>query len=120
MKSGLTRRQQVAGLRDTLAGGDCPECAERYNRVPSGPWCLYGETIPPYRNDERGRAIRAYVVKYRCGSCGYRLLFPVPPDALPVGFAVYSHEKEREEPLPPGVQDKALLTGRPDPATPDD
>ena len=114
MKSGLTRRQQVAGLRDDLTGGDCRECAERLPLVPAGPWCLYGEKIPPYRDDDRGRAIRVYVVKYRCGTCGHRLLFPVPPDAPPPGFAVYSHEKEREEPLPPGVEDKALLIGLPD------
>ena len=80
MKSGLTRRQQVAGLRDDLTGGDCRECAERLPLVPAGPWCLYGEKIPPYRDDDRGRAIRVYVVKYRCGCLLYTS--PSPRDGL--------------------------------------
>lgn len=89
MKSGLTRRQQVAGLRDDLTGGACRECAERLPLLPAGPSTLYPDgVVPPWRRDDRGRHLTAWALKFRCSTCGYELLTPVPAHAPPPGAEI--------------------------------
>lgn len=91
MKSGATRRQQLAALKAaTSDGGRCLTCGWRESDrsyiptptpLPGIVQKLYPDGIPPCSYNERGLPLTKWLPKVDCPDCGFQILIAVPdPD----------------------------------------